>query len=205
MHNNIWNFWAPNYERLYAQHFSLRPTRHFVLRHLQEVLPHAHAILDLGCGIGQLANELAEQYPSAQVTGIDPATKMIARARRDYAHTRVEYRIGQMEDLAADERFDAVICTHSFPYISNKEQALQRIHKLLHPGGRLIIVQGNTHSLYDRLFYLAVKLTVSKSEYLSTSRISCMLKTAGFSIGAVSPLPCARLMPSIYLIEGIRL
>ena len=203
MHPAIWDFWAPRYERLYAQTFALGPTRRMVLDHLDAVAPRAARILDLGCGIGQLAAELAGRRPAARITAIDPSPGMIERAGRDFARPGITYLIGALDDLPQNESYDAIVSTHAFPYLADKPRALARLRGMLRPGGRLIIVQGNTQNLYDRLFYLGIKLTVSKAEYLSTRALAHLLTAAGFTLGAVTPLPRAWFIPSVYLVEGI--
>jgi 2-polyprenyl-3-methyl-5-hydroxy-6-metoxy-1,4-benzoquinol methylase len=200
----IWDFWALRYERLYAQHFALGPSRRLVLDHLRARGVQPERILDLGCGVGQLARELATSYPTAHITAIDPSPGMIVRAQRAYAHATIEYHCGTVDDILPDERFDLIVSTHAFPYITHQADAMQRCHDLLLPGGRLLIVQGNTENLYDRLFYLFVKLTVSTSAYLSTRTLTTMMTAVGFTYGAITPLPRARFIPSIHLVEGIR-
>jgi trans-aconitate methyltransferase len=198
----IWDFWAPRYERLFAQRFSLQPTRALVREHLRTVAPSPRRILDLGCGVGQLAAELADEWPGAHITAIDPAPGMIARATRDYARPHVTFAVGALETLATDDPFDVIVSTHAFPYIPAKAAALQRLHGLLTPGGRLLLVQGHVQTLYDALFFLAVKLTVSQADYLSTQALTDLLTAAGFTPGVVRPLPRAWFVPSVYLVTG---
>jgi trans-aconitate methyltransferase len=200
----IWDFWAPRYERLYAQYFALAPTRRLVLAHLRAHSVQPVRILDLGCGVGQLARELSAAYPHARITAIDPSPAMINHARDNYAHPAIEFLQGTLDDLPAEVTFDLAISTHAFPYLADKPGALSRLYAMLTPGGRLLIVQGNTENLYDHLFFLFVKLTVSRSEYLPTRALTELLTAAGFTSGTITPLPCACFIPSISLVEGLR-
>ncbi|MEI6519839.1 MAG: class I SAM-dependent methyltransferase [bacterium] len=204
MFSTIWKFWAPRYERLYAQYFALGPTRKLVIDHLHSIGASPLHILDLGCGIGQLASELADLYPNAEITAIDPTSAMIKRAMADYTRTNITYHTGVLNDIPTDKRFDLIVSTHSFPYISDKLSALQQIRAMLNSGGRVIIIQGNTQNLYDKLFFLGVKLTVSKAEYLSTQKISQLMKSANLNVTAITPLPRKWFIPSVYLVEGTR-
>ena len=77
---------------------------------LLALLPPANGLraLDLGCGTGQLARFLAEQG-AASVLGVDLSERMLAVARRDYAHPRVRYERVALEALSLPEAsFDLV-------------------------------------------------------------------------------------------------
>jgi ubiquinone/menaquinone biosynthesis C-methylase UbiE len=103
------------------------------------------AVLDVGCGTGTLAMEVARHVGRAgRVAGIDPGTQQIARARAKAArrHVPIEFQIGVIEQLPfPDQTFDVVFSTlmmHHLP-ASLKRQGLAEIARVLKPGGRLII------------------------------------------------------------------
>src|SRR5215831_11616060 len=50
-------------------------------------------VLDLGCGTGSLALALARSAPGAEVVGIDPDPKALARARKKFARAGVTVRL----------------------------------------------------------------------------------------------------------------
>lgn len=199
----IWDFWADRYEGLWAQHFSLRPSRELMLARLVEVLPEAPRVLDMGCGIGQFASELAEQAPDARILGVDPAAGMIARAEQDYARANVEYRHGLLDGVQRGDGFDAVTCMHAFPYIPDKPAALAHIRSLLRPGGRVLIIQANSETVYDLGFLLFVKLTTTRATYDSAAGLHGLMQGAGFQPGVVRPIDSPFFIPSIQLVEGV--
>jgi ubiquinone/menaquinone biosynthesis C-methylase UbiE len=102
-------------------------------------------VLDVGCGTGTLAIEVARRVDRAgRVAGVDPGTEQIARARAKAARRNVpiEFQIGVIEQLPfPDQTFDVVLSTlmmHHLP-AGVKRQGLVEIARVLKPGGRLVI------------------------------------------------------------------
>ncbi len=103
------------------------------------------AVLDVGCGTGALAMEVARRVGRAgRVAGVDPGTEQIARARAKAARRNVpiEFQIGVIEQLPfPDQTFDVVLSTLMMHHLPNmlKRQGLAEIARVLKPGGRLVI------------------------------------------------------------------
>lgn len=102
-------------------------------------------VLDVGCGTGTLAIEVARRVGRAgRVAGIDPGTQQIARARSKAARRNlsIDFQIGVIEQLAfPDQTFDVVLSTLMMHHLPNslKSQGLAEIARVLKPGGRLVI------------------------------------------------------------------
>lgn len=102
-------------------------------------------VLDVGCGTGTLAMEVAGRVGRAgRVAGIDPGTEQIARARSKAARRNlpIDFQMGVIEHLAfPDQTFDVVLSTlmmHHLPP-SLKRQGLAEIARVLKPEGCLVI------------------------------------------------------------------
>jgi ubiquinone/menaquinone biosynthesis C-methylase UbiE len=102
-------------------------------------------VLDVGCGTGTLAMEVARRVGRAgRVAGIDPGRQQIVRARAKAARRNVpiEFQSGVIEQLAfPDQTFDVVFSTlmmHHLP-APLKRQGIAEIARVLKPGGRLVI------------------------------------------------------------------
>ncbi len=103
----------------------------------------ARAVLDVGCGAGFLALLLAAR--GHHVTGSDLAPEMIAQARAKARRAGLEatFVTGDAEapDFA-DESFDLLVSRHLFWTLPHPEAALTAWVRLMRPGGRVAIVDG---------------------------------------------------------------
>lgn len=103
-------------------------------------------ILDLGCGVGQLANYLAQQG-AADVVGVDLSERMLELARADYAHPKLTFARASMEEAAfPPNRFDLVVSSFAFHYVADFGDLARRIARWLAPDGNLVF--SNEHPVY---------------------------------------------------------
>ncbi len=99
-------------------------------------------VLDVGCGPGNTACLIAEQYGS-RVHGIDISEVMIdkakERARRQWLMDKVEFRVADAFQLPFEnDRFDVVIVESVLtPLPGDKKQALAEMARVVRPGGRI--------------------------------------------------------------------
>ena len=120
----------------------------FILRTLE--IDIGAKILDLGCGYGRIAHDLA--LAGAQVTGIDLVPAMIdrARLRAQQDGLAIDYRVGDMARLPPLAGFDIVLMWfYSFGYGDDRSHAriLKSACSALKKGGFLMFDQYNTHVL----------------------------------------------------------
>ena len=103
-------------------------------------------VLDLGCGVGQLAHHLAASGAS-EVVGVDLSERMLERARAEWAHPRVTYRREAIERLDFEPaRFDLVVSSLVLHYVEDYAGLMSRIASWLAPGG--VLVYSVEHPIY---------------------------------------------------------
>jgi SAM-dependent methyltransferase len=101
-------------------------------------------VLDLGCGHGVLTVDLAQRGAS-RVLGLDLDAEAISFAGdyvpREYPSLRdkVRFVAHDIADLAGSDRFDYVFSKDAFEHILDLEGVVGHIHRLLKPGGKLIL------------------------------------------------------------------
>lgn len=101
-------------------------------------------VLDVGCGTGVLSLLLSEM--GHNVTGIDLSEGMLGRAKKKAydQNLRAEFRLDDAENLSFENAsFDAVINRHLLWTLLNPERAVAEWKRVLKPGGKLIIIDGN--------------------------------------------------------------
>ena len=100
-------------------------------------------VLDLACGSGLVARHAAPQIgATGQVTGLDinaPALD-IARSLPPPAGAPIAWVQGSATAMdLPDAAFDVVLCQQGFQFFPDKPAALREIHRVLAPGGRLLL------------------------------------------------------------------
>jgi ubiquinone/menaquinone biosynthesis C-methylase UbiE len=100
-------------------------------------------VLDLACGTGEISRMLLDL--GADVTGVDFAEPMLARAQAKHAGRPFRGVLGDVEELRleADGSYDAVITRHLVWTLVNPHAAFAQWRRVLKPGGRLLVVDGD--------------------------------------------------------------
>ena len=99
----------------------------------------ARTIIDLGCGTGLLAVELAKR--GHDVTGIDPSEAMLAVARAKPFAERVKWGRGSFERMQGLQADMVLMTSHVAQFFLDEEEwraMLQAAHGALRAGGHLV-------------------------------------------------------------------
>lgn len=147
---------------------------------LMELKPEDR-VLDLGCGTGWASRRMARVVTAGEVIGIDVADEMLHRAEQTSAGFKnVRYVWGSAESIPAeDNRFTKVLSVESFYYYADQGRALDELHRVMVPGGKLfILINLYKDNAYSLRWTQELKVPVharSASEYVS------MMKEHGFT------------------------
>jgi ubiquinone/menaquinone biosynthesis C-methylase UbiE len=143
------------------------------------------AVLDVGCGTGELAQRAAARVGvSGRVSGIDPSPEMITVACRKAARRglAIDYRVAAIEALPfPDAHFDVVLSSLMMHHLPPdlKALGLAEVHRVLKPGGRLFIV--DLARPRGRLWFLALPNLIHGGAAYGAHTLPPLLAQAGFT------------------------
>lgn len=106
------------------------------------------AILDVGCGTGEITARLAGVFPEARVIGVDLIDSHLELARSrvadgaDGGHARrIEFRQADAFELPFEQHsFDLVVCRHVLQAIPHADRVLAELVRVTRPGGHIHLI-----------------------------------------------------------------
>lgn len=138
-------------------------------------------VLDVGCGTGVLLGQLQRRTPSAMVLGVDATPGMLARARvRLGADAMLIESSGEALPLP-DRSVQAVVSTSALHYMADAPRALREMHRVLAPGGTLVLVDWCADFALMRLLDVVLRVVDPAHERtLTTAAVHRLAAAADF-------------------------
>lgn len=135
-------------------------------------------IADLGAGEGTISELLARR--AKRVIAVDNSEKMVeygSELARSHGVKNLEYRLGDLESLPiAKGEVDVAIFSQSLHHAQHPANAMTEAHRILKPGGRVIILDLLKHHFEEaRTLYADLWLGFTKVE------LQKLLEKSGFS------------------------
>ena len=163
-------------------------------------------ILEVGTGTGYLTSEM--ERLGCRVTGVEPDPEM-ADIARQYCHKML---VGDIETLSLEDlgHYDAVILGDILEHVRNPRTVLQRVSRMLKPGGKVLMSLPNVGNIWIRLNLLLGRFKYSRvglldeSDLRRTLQKSRQLADSGLDILGVnaSPISLPALLPSTRKVES---
>jgi ArsR family transcriptional regulator len=169
---------AGKFGRTYVPGRSWRALAHGLLRLLPPMV-----IADLGAGEGTLSQLLAKT--AKKVIAVDNSPGMVefgSALAREHGLANLEYRLGNIDDPPIKAgTVDLALFSQALHHAASPGKALAAAHKILRPGGRLVVLDLLAHSFEQaRTLYAHVWLGFSEVELLR------LIEKAGFQDADVS-------------------
>ena len=93
------------------------------------------AVVDLGCGTGELTLALHERTGAGETVGVDSSARMLAKAP---AREGLRFVHADIRDFAPDERPAVVFSNAALHWLPDHRDLYARLRSWLAPGGQLI-------------------------------------------------------------------
>ena len=144
-------YWKSIYERGHLTSAIYRARHNTALRWVRKLhLPSSARVLDIGCGAGLITVALSRQGHT--VDAMDAAAAMLdmtrKRAVRQGVQDRVRLHLGDVHELQFEANtFDIVIAIGVIPWLHSEVAALREMHRVLKPGGFLLLTADNNARL----------------------------------------------------------
>ena len=158
------------------------------------LLPKGGRLLDLGCGDGQLAARVAQDFERIVATDVSPAA--IEQAKQLLTTTpraeRVEFRVldGNQAFPFDAHSFDCAVSLSTLQYIFDPEAFLRECARVIKPAGHLLIEVPNVAYLPQRLRLLVGKpiqtsfwkhgIDGGNLHYFTLDSLTAIIEAAGF-------------------------
>jgi trans-aconitate methyltransferase len=137
-------------------------------------------ILDLGCGTGQLTQQIATV--GAEVMGIDYAPTMIEQAEKNYPN--LKFTVADARNFEFSQLFDAIFSNAALHWVTEPEAAINCIWKALKPGGRFVAEfggKGNVQSIVEAL-ESGLQIKQNLWYFPSIAEYATLLEQQGFCV-----------------------
>jgi len=151
------------------------------MTHLPEINPSK--ILEVGCGGGRNAGELAKKYPSAKVTAVDYSDVSVAKAteynKEMISAGRMSVKQGDVSDLRLPvDTYDLATAFETIYFWPGLEKCFKEVAKVLKTGAVFMIVNESDGTDDASLKYEQI---IDGMKCYTIDQIETALKTAGFS------------------------
>lgn len=131
-------------------------------------------ILDLGCGSGELLEELKLNFPKKELYGSDVSNQALEILKKKKV-ARSTFLLDLEKDSEIKETFDAVICSEVIEHLKNWQNAIKVIGKATKKGGKAIVTT-QAGKRYPH------HLAIGHLQHFEPKEINKTLKQSGFKI-----------------------
>jgi 2-polyprenyl-3-methyl-5-hydroxy-6-metoxy-1,4-benzoquinol methylase len=146
--------WHDEREAEDAQQVATAPWHLSTLRHLPDV--RGLRVLEIGCGRGVFARELAERGADLDAADFSEAAVSHAARRLEGLHARV--LVADIQSIPfEDETFDVVISQETLEHVDDPQLGLSELVRVTRHGGRLVVTGPNYLNMLG-LYRIALRL-----------------------------------------------
>jgi ubiquinone/menaquinone biosynthesis C-methylase UbiE len=145
-------------------------------------------ILDVACGTGHLAEIIRRKHPGVRFTGVDISPAMISESRTRFPESAsTDWHVGTLSSVVLEPAsFDVATCANAFHLFLDQEKELDRIKRLLKPGGTICIVDWcREYPQIRGIQALARRFGSQRRNILTRVELQAMMARAGFAVAHI--------------------
>jgi len=138
-------------------------------------------ILDIGCGTGEFL-QIMKKY-NWDISGVDTSDKA-----RKIVKSKLNIHVKDPKDwINSNEKFDVITCWHSLEHVHEPWLYLEKIKKILNPGGLLIVALPNYQSTDAKIYkeFWAAYDTPRHLYHFTIQSMNKMIHPQGFTIQSI--------------------
>jgi ubiquinone/menaquinone biosynthesis C-methylase UbiE len=140
-----YDMWAKHYDDQ-PDNLMLALDEELCLHFLQGIDIQNRTVVDVGCGTGRHWKKLYEKKPS-RLFGYDVSPGMLEILRKKYPYSNTCLLDSQRLKGLGDDTCDLVLSTLTVAHIPNLDIALREWHRVLKPGGNMVITDYHPRAL----------------------------------------------------------
>lgn len=119
------------------------------LLQIADLTQATHPILEMGYGTGLMLRELTQRH-GLHIDLVEGSAALCEEAHRIYGDDMTVY-CSFFEQFTCTKKYDTILAMHVLEHVDNPVQVLRQMSLALNPGGRIVILVPNAHSLHRRL------------------------------------------------------
>jgi threonine dehydrogenase-like Zn-dependent dehydrogenase len=120
--------------------------------HNDTIFTPGSLVLEAGCGVGAQTGIIAPRNPGCQFISIDISEESIKEAGKNAKAlniSNVEFRQADIFSLPfEDDKFDGIVICFVLEHLSSPANAVNELMRVLRPGGKIIIIEGDHGSTF---------------------------------------------------------
>lgn len=153
--------WARRYDRSIVQHLLFQPAYRMLMEELygwHRDDPRPFDLLDIGSGTGAwIAMVAGSPLPGRRLLGLDYSATMCRLSSEKAKAADIDgpsFINGDSEHLPFDSHsLDVVTCSHSFHHYPHQADVVREMHRVLRPGGHLLVIDGFRDNVIGWVLY----------------------------------------------------
>jgi SAM-dependent methyltransferase len=156
----------------------------WLLRHFVPYL--GKRVLEVGAGIGTVADYLLRNTSATELVLIEPADNLFPRLKERFGEdSRVKLVHGRLDDVASSISVNSVIAINVLEHVADDTDLLRMIHRVLLPGGTVLLFVPALPWLYGTL-----DESFQHVRRYTKRRFAAQLETAGFHLERLHYFNC---------------